>query len=378
MIERQVQMTAFIPGLELSRHFHRQAVQPILAARYPQLRYSAGLIGSGSEVLGYDDAVSTDHNWGPRLMLFLSEPDRARYGEAITRMLRHELPHSFMGFPTNFTAPKTADDDVGTQLLQASTEGEVNHRVDVLSIDSYAREYLGLRLSESWSAADWLSIPQQRLLGFSAGAIFYDELDIGALRDRLAWYPHAVWLYLLACAWSRIGQDEHLAPRAGALGDELGSALIAGRLVRSIVLLCFLMEKRYAPYPKWLGRAFSELDCGPRLIPILRAVQRAADFRVRERHLCAAYELLNEMHNGLGLTAPISPSVAEFHERGFRVSAGWRYCQALTEGIHAAEVAAIAARSLIGGIDLFSDSTDLREATHLRADIAALISARGG
>ena len=368
-------MPEFIQGLEFSRRFYCQVVRPILSEHYPRLRYSAGLIGSGSEVLGYDDVVPSDHNWGPRLMLFLAKDERERVGAPISRRLRRELPHEFLGYPTNFSTPKTSADDVGTQLMQASDGGEVNHRVDLLSLDDFAYGYLGLRLSDGLSAADWLSIPQQRLLGFSGGALFHDGLGIEGIRDRFAWYPRDVWLYLLACAWSRISQDEHLAPRAGAVSDELGSALIAGRLVRSIVLLCFLMERRYAPYPKWLGRAFAELRCGAELGPILRAIQVGGDYRERERHLCAAYERLHRMYNELGVTEPIHPAVAEFHGRGFLVSNGWRYSQALVVSIADPEVKAIANKSFIGSVDLFSDSSDLREAVHLRAAIAKLISA---
>ena len=52
---------AFIPGLALSSAFYTEIVAPILADAYPRLRYSAALIGYGSEVLGYDTARSTDH-----------------------------------------------------------------------------------------------------------------------------------------------------------------------------------------------------------------------------------------------------------------------------------------------------------------------------
>ena len=88
-------MPEFIQGLELSRRFFCEVVRPILSERYPRLRYSAGLIGSGSEVLGYDDVVSSDHNWGPRLMLFLAEDERERLGAAISRRLRRVLPQNF-------------------------------------------------------------------------------------------------------------------------------------------------------------------------------------------------------------------------------------------------------------------------------------------
>ena len=44
----------FIKGLELSELFYEQAVKPILAKSFPDLTYSAALIGRGSEVLGFD------------------------------------------------------------------------------------------------------------------------------------------------------------------------------------------------------------------------------------------------------------------------------------------------------------------------------------
>lgn len=68
-------MTEFIPGLELSKSFYKEAVKPILETQFSGLRYSAASIGYGSDVLGFDTPVSTDHEWGPRLLLFLSEED---------------------------------------------------------------------------------------------------------------------------------------------------------------------------------------------------------------------------------------------------------------------------------------------------------------
>ena len=55
----------FIQGLELCESFFREAAQPVLRKEFPDLNYSAGLLGYGSDVLGYDDQVSSDHMWGP-------------------------------------------------------------------------------------------------------------------------------------------------------------------------------------------------------------------------------------------------------------------------------------------------------------------------
>ena len=277
-----------------------------------------------------------------------------------------------MGYSTHFSDPKVGEGDDGTQILQNITTGEVNHRVEIFTINSYMLTTLGIESRRRMSAADWLSIPQQKLLAFTSGQLFHDDLDLAAVRERLRYYPHDVWLYLLACAWSRIGQDEHLAPRAGIVGDELGSALIASRLVRSIMQLCFLMERRYAPYPKWFGSAFAELACAEGLSPELTAILQAKDYRSRETHLRGAYEQLNQHFNSLHLSAAIQPATLPFHGRGFMVSNAWRYGEALTALIEDEAVRAIAAKSMIGSIDQFSDSSDMREAVDLRTRIARL------
>lgn len=71
-------MRKFIKGLELCRNFFNDCAKTIIDDNFPELKYSAGLIGYGSDVLGYDDVISTDHMWGPRFYLFLSKVDIAK------------------------------------------------------------------------------------------------------------------------------------------------------------------------------------------------------------------------------------------------------------------------------------------------------------
>ena len=82
----------FVSGQELSRRFYQEQVRPVMHIGYPGLPYSAALLGRGSEVLGFDDEMSRDHNWEPRVLLFLRDADYARYGEAVDRSLRDALP----------------------------------------------------------------------------------------------------------------------------------------------------------------------------------------------------------------------------------------------------------------------------------------------
>ena len=121
-------MSGFIPGLHLSERFYREAVAPLLAEEFPGLEYSAGLIGSGSEVLGYDTAMSTDHDWGPRVMLFLKDDDHHSYAQGIDEVLRQGLPTQFREYSTNFTPPDPLDNNV--QRLADIESGPINHRVE--------------------------------------------------------------------------------------------------------------------------------------------------------------------------------------------------------------------------------------------------------
>jgi hypothetical protein len=206
----------------------------------------------------------------------------------------------------------------------------------------------------------------------TVGPVFQDEVNLEPARARFAYYPHEVWLYLLASGWARIGQEEHLMGSAGLVGDEIGSALIGARLVRDLMRLCFLMERQYAPYPKWFGSAFSRLQCAPDLAPALRAVQLAATWQARERHLVEAYEYVASMHNQLGVTEPIPARAEPFFGRPLRVIWGDRRAAALRARISDPTLLRLARRRPIGGIDQFSDSTDLLEDTSRRLALRLL------
>jgi hypothetical protein len=348
---------SFIPGSTLCGQFYWEIVRPILDAHYPGLPHTAALAGSGSDVLGFDDETSSDHDWGPRVTLFLGLEDHARYAEAIRVTLAATLPPEFRGYPTNFSPPDP--DDGGTQVLQAIAGGPVNHRVKTLTVRGFLVDYLGFDVELPLEPADWLTFPEQKLRSLAATAVYHDEIGLQAVLARFAYYPHDVWLYLLAAGWARIGQEEHLMGRAGMVGDEVGSALIGARLVRDVMRLCFLMERTYAPYPKWFGSAFKRLACAERLRPILQAALAAEEWPTRGRYLAQAYEVIAAMHNALRLTKSLPEQAMPFFGRPFQVMALHGFAGALLRQIRDPAVKRIAGRPPIGGLDQFSDSTDL-------------------
>ena len=299
----------FIPGLELSRRFYDELVRLLLDAHFSGLPHAAALIGYGSEVLGFDTEMSTDHAWCPRMQIFLRDEDE-KLAEPIKSMLSEKLPREFLGYPLNTVA---VDGEARIFVMQAVANGPVAHKVNPVTLSRFMDENLGWDISHPLGVADWLTISSQLLGTITAGPVHFDNVGaLTALRAQLSWYPQDVWLYLLAAGWQRISQEQHLMPRAGFVGDEQGAALIGSRLVRDIMSLCFLMERRYAPYPKWFGSAFQRLACAPALTESLWRAQQAETWQVREAALVEAYEKLATMHNSLGLTVPLPATIAYF------------------------------------------------------------------
>lgn len=365
-------MPDFMPGLKLGELFFHEAVQPIIARTFPALKYTAALIGSGSEILGFDTAMSSDHHWGPRAMIFLSDDDLAQRRDALHAALAAQLPYTFRGYPTHFSPPDPDDNNV--QLLQPIDSGPVNHRVEIMTLRAFFGDYLAIDPFADLAPADWLTFPEQKLRAVTAGAVFHDDLGLAAIRAKLAYYPRDVWLYLLAAGWTRIGQEEPFVGRTGYVGDDLGSQIIAARLVRDMIRLCFLMERQYAPYAKWFGTAFSRLACAEKLASTFRWALLAQNWRERESYLSDAYETLAAMHNALGITEPLPEKVSPFFGRPFKVIHGGSFAAAIRAQIHDEAVRRIPTH--IGGIDQFSDSTDMLENAGLRRTLKGLYASR--
>jgi Domain of unknown function (DUF4037) len=326
-------MPEFVPGIELARSFYEDVVANLVG----DARHSAALIGAGSEVLGFDTARSTDHAWGPRLQVFV-EPAHV---PAVRAAVGAGLPETFRGWPTRFGSDRIP----------------VSQHVLVLSLGEWLRDVLGFDPRAQITPREWLSTPQQRLLEATAGAVFHDGLgELLPVRETLAWYPRDVWLWLLACQWRRLEQEEPFVGRTAEVGDDLGSRILAARLARDLIRLCFLLERRYAPYSKWLGSAFRRLEASAEIGPPLERALAADDKPAREAALVEAFEAVARRQNVLGLTRAEEPTVKLFHERPFRVLGSGRFVDACLEALSDPWL-----RSLppIGGIGQFVDSTDV-------------------
>ena len=305
-------------GIDLARDFYVRRVAPLLSG----VPHAAALLGNGSEVLGFDDEVSPDHDFGPRVQVF------------------------------------------------TSAEVSLPDGAEISTVPRFFAERLGVDPGAGMGLADWLLTPTQVLATLTAGAVFHDPAgELGRYRAVLRWYPDDVWRYALAAGWLKVGQEEPFIGRTGATGDDLGSRIIAARLARELVRLCFLLERRWAPYAKWLGRAFGELRLAVRVGPLLTAATGAGMWRDREAAFSAAASVVAAATNDLGLCPPVDPAVRQFHDRDIRVLDAERFTVALTSAITDPQVRALLDRvglrrgeavgRLPGTIDQAVDSTDV-------------------
>jgi hypothetical protein len=324
----------FIPGLKLGRMLYEEAARDIIERIVAHGGYAAALLGSGSDVLGYDTERSTDHDWGPRFQVYLSEKLHAEKAPALDDALRGGLPGNFHGHPAG--------------------------SVQITTIPRFLHWHLGVESLAGIGPIDWLSFPEQRLLELTSGAVFHDPAgELEGTRAALAYFPRDVWLYRMACQWQRLFQEEAFVGRCAEVGDAVGTKLMAARVAQDLVKLFFLQARRYAPYGKWLGTAFAALPMAPGALPDIHAVLESAAYPALESALGALYQRAAEQHNALAVTPALDPSPRHFFDRPYLVIRAERFTNALLAAIESPELRGLSVR--IGGIDQFSDSTDFIE-----------------
>jgi len=303
----------FIKGIELCESFFNECGLPIIRRHYPGLKLTAGLIGYGSDVLGYDDTVSTDHMWGPRFYIFLDEKD-IHLKDDIIRLFQEEMPYVYKGYSVNFTEPDQNDNNVRSPELINS--GRVSPLVWIYTIGEFIKEYLGELPSCN---LDWLTISEHRLLGFTAGKLFIDMLGISEIRKTLSFYPKDAKLYLIASQWAVIAEEQAFVKRCGDCNDDLGSRIICARIAERLMRLCFLYENKYAPYSKWFGTGFMQLPISDEISNELTAAISAKTTVKREKHIINAQVCVARLHNDSGITEPHEVRIQKYYGRNIDV-----------------------------------------------------------
>ncbi len=303
----------FVKGMDLCRDFCAEIVEPLIQKAYPMLRHTLGLLGDGSDVLGYDDAVSTDHMWGPRFHLFL-RPEDMPLKSGLDSLFREHLPTTFMGYSVNYSGTPGRDGEI--RVPEPIPEGPVSALYWIHTPADFLHTHLGLLPADAF---DWLALSEHRLLGLTGGQLFVDNMQFGNTLASLSHYPQEVRMHLIASQWTMIAEERAFAKRCATVGDDMGSRLVTARIVERLIRLCFLYANRYAPYSKWLGTAFARLAVPDDLRDALRNALAADTIAQREPALVQAQLLVARTHNGTGFTKHVPVSVQPYFDRDIQV-----------------------------------------------------------
>lgn len=234
-------------GLELAQRYYETYGKKMLEEKFPNLRgrVAAGLVGYGSECLGFDDVISADHDYGPSFCLWLTEEDYHTYGKALQR--------EYDGLPAAFE---------GVAARKTSSHG--GGRVGVLCIPDFYYALTGFTEAPK-RLSDWMRIPEEGLCTATNGKVFEDPLgEFSRIRKGfLAYYPEDVRIKKIVARAAQMAQSgQYNYARAMKRGEQVAAALSLAEFTKSTISMVYLLNRKYMPFYKWMHRGMKDL---PRL-----------------------------------------------------------------------------------------------------------------
>ncbi len=205
-------------------------------------RIATGLVGYGSECFGFDDEISRDHDYGPSFCIWLPREVYRQYGEQM-QAAYDALPKEFMG--------------CAARVEEEQGKG----RVGVLCMEDF---YLGIlgRDSVPGMAEEWFAVAEPALATATNGEVFEDLCGkFTEIREGLlAYYPREVWLKKLAESLARAAQaGQYNYARAMKRGERIAAEIALTEFVKEAMQIVYLLNKKYAPFYKWMHRGMKAL-----------------------------------------------------------------------------------------------------------------------
>ncbi len=251
-----VKIRQFKNGLDLCEAFYEEFGRPMVRRKFPEYEHmiAVGLVGEGSECFGFDDQVSRDHDFGPGFCLWLTDPIYDEIGEELQRAY-DELPSTYMGV-TRFTTLKA------------------QKRVGVFRIGDFYESLIGLR-DVPTTQNQWLFLDDYRLATAVNGKVFQDDLgEFTRIRKGIsAYYPEEVRIKKIArqaALMAQSGQYNYL--RMFGRGETVTAAIALSEFMKHTMAMVYLLNRRYAPFYKWMHRGMEKLPVLPEIRDILSAL----------------------------------------------------------------------------------------------------------
>lgn len=263
-------------GLTLAERYFTTYGLPLIRDKFPEFkeRIAAGLIGLGSECLGFDDEFSRDHDWGPGFCLWLTRSDYDLIGRQLMEEYQR-LPLTFEGFE---------------RKISEWGDG----RVGVFETGDFYRRFIG-KPGAPETLYDWLYLQENNLSVCTAGKVFCDPLGefSGIRRKLLEFYPDDVRIVKIAARCMSAGQSgQYNFVRSLWRKDYFAAQYAETKFCADAMSLVYLLNRSYAPYYKWLLRGIVDLPTlGEFMFEKVSAMSRLND-REQKRllmdEICAA------------------------------------------------------------------------------------------
>ncbi|MBQ1772237.1 MAG: DUF4037 domain-containing protein [Clostridia bacterium] len=231
---------------EKNRRFYEMYVAELIHERFSEYedRIAVGIAGEGSDCLGYDDAISRDHDFGTGVCLWLTDEDMARFGQALSEAYNELVDSAERSYLT-----KRLRERRGVMTIH-------DFYSTILRIDCDTE---GCRMTED----EWYRLDHSCLKTATNGEIFRDDLGaFTAFRKYLLnYYPDRVWRLRIAEQLHEYASSFQVNyARCMTRGDTVAAELCRAKGIQAAMELFFLLRREYPPYYKWTYRALSDLD----------------------------------------------------------------------------------------------------------------------
>ena len=231
-------------GLELSKLYYEKCGLKAFDVFGENIlsRLAFGMFGKGSECFGFDDYVSTDHDFEPGFIVVVPDDFDEKITFQLTRAYA-KMPREFMGYKREVM----------------SAVGGSRHGIKKMADVIY--EFTGT-LECNLSTKDWLLIPEESLAEFTNGKIFRDDSKIlTKYRLKLSTFPHDIFLKKLAGTVLLMAQSGQYNYKRCIMHKELNAArLSAYEFVKHTIHATCLFNEVYMPYYKWQFRVLKNLS----------------------------------------------------------------------------------------------------------------------
>lgn len=247
-------------NLERCRRFYEEYGAPMLHEKYGAYedKLAAGLVGEGSDCFGFDDYISTDHDYGVGFCIWL---DKEVYDE-----IGEKLQNDYVMLVKDYMAFDVQKDD-GSMALMQSLNLYMSGRRGVFETNAFYEKLMGTSLDK------WFMAPPEKLATVVNGEVFADNLGhFTKIRERIkGYYPDIYREIRLAEELYNFSQNaQSNYNRMMARKDYVTAGICVYQAIKSAMSIVYNLNRCYAPYYKWMRKGLDTL-------PVIREAGQLID-----------------------------------------------------------------------------------------------------